>query len=966
MPTFSRTIHALLRNEPLVRHWIHILFSAAITLFVFSACSKDPADGLSSYKGLRLSERWIEALTEFDDAEFAAFGRGEGAGYLILVAENMTASLERSSVSRFSASMNVLGPLISRANRVLAEEYGFEGRQRIYERFRRLPPDRALEYAREIRRAYGIDRDSTRTPEEKIAAIEEIVSELSSRDAPVVVAHLQLRVAHWEGEAGNVQSQRRKLEACIEFARARGHYRIACQALGVLGALLQASNDEEGMRRCWNEGLELAKKHRLPEQAGRLTSFFATHYESQGRLSLSRELRREATELCEEYGGAPTAVRFLSGWLDFNVRLGCWDVVTRDLRRADQQLERLREWYGPRLQRDRTARIAGIRARVLLEDGEEERAREIFLEAESELGTLRSFAPLARLRERWVRGLLDHGRALQARPVLRRALDSPIGPIVRSGFLVQAARAEAMLGEWEACDVFLSEFEQSQLAREDGAPIDWTLHDVLRLRSARARKDSAAAIAAVQEACRNLDRRLRSMPATQEGNLNLYKVELLHDELHSIVGTRPELGYMLEMQWRRVPGLLGAGSSLDDSPLEACARLATQVLRGESTPGNDPLLMESVAHYAGGTHVVFYVGAESTDRWTRRGGELSRVRVLVSEAELRRRVDRVLRQLDQPPDSGVPGSVGRDLQSELHELAKLLLPRWLLEIAQDEEESPQQFEEVLISLDGPLLALPLGVLNLSATHYLPMVARVDPVYLGHVAERSTPSGSKSAAPGVIMADPIPSPGHLGWQAGLPRLDHGVREARVLHALEPESLLFEREAATKVALLTNWEYAPFLYFASHVVRDPEASYLSYLPLSLPAVGDSPAPRKEDSYLEALDLGTIELKGEPLVVLSSCSSGAPYVTRGAQAPGLGESFLRAGASIVIQNYWSVRDDAAAALMERAVRAWAVDGLAPDHALNLARREMALSADGEFGHPYFWGGAVVTVRRDHQPSK
>jgi len=152
-------------------------------------------------------------------------------------------------------------------------------------------------------------------------------------------------------------------------------------------------------------------------------------------------------------------------------------------------------------------------------------------------------------------------------------------------------------------------------------------------------------------------------------------------------------------------------------------------------------------------------------------------------------------------------------------------------------------------------------------------------------------------------------------------------------------------------------APFLYFATHVVSDPEASYLSYLPLSPGARSESP----EANRLDLNDLSSVHFDANPTVVLSACSSGASFLVHGAHSPGLGEGFLRAGASTVIQNLWSVQDEATSILMQNFLDGWIRQGMRPDEALNAARRQAWEGADSKNRHPYYWGGVTALVRMD-----
>jgi CHAT domain-containing protein len=364
--------------------------------------------------------------------------------------------------------------------------------------------------------------------------------------------------------------------------------------------------------------------------------------------------------------------------------------------------------------------------------------------------------------------------------------------------------------------------------------------------------------------------------------------------------------------------------------------------------------------------VRYRVGRRSLDRWCIVGGKLSYASLDLSETQLRERVGSILQQVgEEPPPTAdrTATELPEGLRAELYSLARDLLPDWMFEnpasthFASTRTPDPETFPEILICPDGALSALPFGILNLSADGYLPLIARHDPVYRWAAGGDECPTKDPgNASPGVIVAAPLPVAGSALWNSNLPRLEYGLTEARALQQWMPRSILLEGEAATKSALFAAWEGAPFLYFACHVVRDADAPYISYLPLSLPPTSAEVEGSVGDGYLDARDVGAVTFRSRPLVVLSACSSGAPYLVRGAQAPGLGEAFLKAGASTVIQTYWSVRDDVEARLMQEAMHAWAVEGTPPARALNAARRDMA--RNGAFTHPYYWGNAVVVT--------
>jgi CHAT domain-containing protein len=167
-----------------------------------------------------------------------------------------------------------------------------------------------------------------------------------------------------------------------------------------------------------------------------------------------------------------------------------------------------------------------------------------------------------------------------------------------------------------------------------------------------------------------------------------------------------------------------------------------------------------------------------------------------------------------------------------------------------------------------------------------------------------------------------------------RLRDSGAEVRHLRRAFPTTEVLERHAATKAALRARWQTAPLLYFAAHVVQDPQIPYLAFLPLAATEGADV---QVQDSNLEVADVRRADLRGCELVVLSGCATGAPYVGVRTTSPSLGDAFLDAGAHAVVHTYWPVRDDAAATVMAAFIDHYARSRDAVE-ALAWARREAA----------------------------
>src|SRR5262249_3604003 len=118
--------------------------------------------------------------------------------------------------------------------------------------------------------------------------------------------------------------------------------------------------------------------------------------------------------------------------------------------------------------------------------------------------------------------------------------------------------------------------------------------------------------------------------------------------------------------------------------------------------------------------------------------------------------------------------------------------------------------------------------------------------------------------------------------------------------------------------------------------------------------SAADREEDSYLDVTDVRSADLSHCGLVVLSSCGSGANYVTGRVATPSLAEAFVEAGAEAVIGTSWSLKDEDAARVMHAFTSVYVPSENNAVIALNKARRQ--LLEDG--GTPNVWASYSIML--------
>lgn len=229
---------------------------------------------------------------------------------------------------------------------------------------------------------------------------------------------------------------------------------------------------------------------------------------------------------------------------------------------------------------------------------------------------------------------------------------------------------------------------------------------------------------------------------------------------------------------------------------------------------------------------------------------------------------------------------------------------------------------LLVVPDGPLFELPFEALrDPDEPSGRPLGAAIEVAVLpsattwlhARTAEFAPPVRSV-----LVLADPAVStsaPGRLaegreggGTGAALEDLPGARREARgVARRLGPTSSVLLGAAASERALRSA-EPGSFavLHFAAHAVAD--ARYPRRSAVHLAAAGPD-----EDGLLQSREIAELPIAGR-LVVLSACRSAAGAPGEGEGPMSLARAFQRAGARAVVATRWPVRDDEAAAVVDR----------------------------------------------------
>lgn len=276
---------------------------------------------------------------------------------------------------------------------------------------------------------------------------------------------------------------------------------------------------------------------------------------------------------------------------------------------------------------------------------------------------------------------------------------------------------------------------------------------------------------------------------------------------------------------------------------------------------------------------------------------------------------------------------------------------------------PPTVRRLLLVPDGPLHDLPFAALR-ERPDGPPLVARYELALVPSASLWRHWRQAPALAPGgeaLVLADPdraIRQPlaravaqeraGVFTEAARLGALPEARREG---HAVEDKlrgthtmaRLRVGTDASEHALKSTDLSSVRVLHLAAHAVVDAEAPERSALVLA-------PGSEEEDGILQPREIAVLHLKGA-LVVLSACRSASGTVLPGEGVLSLARAFFEAGAHAVVASLWPLRDDEAAALVERLYR-----HLATGAGTSAALRAAQLEAMEDGLPPAAWAGLVV----------
>ncbi len=829
-----------------------------------------------------------------------------------------------------------------------------------------LPPDRLSELL-PLRHEYSMFRGGPRIPAAQAREKQlEFFEKFKTFGDDLWAASCIWEIAFLEEEMGNQDRHMECLQsACAAFA-ARGSQWMTCQALGVIGFNHERAGRIDSMFACYREARRIANRCRMPNQAARILGFYGGYYRKQGRFSLVHQLQNEAMDVCHRYKGGPMEIRFLYQAMNSYADLGCWDAVDYLLQQArflERKFKGIETHYTPskRYYYMQLLRLDQIEAQLKMARGDMAGADAIIEHVNREWPELdlphTYRGDLIELSYHHADGLLANGRPgeafEEARLGLERSQEEAL-PTLAARFALLVARAALELNDLEGSRTVLATFDRFAAGEEGKLRREWTERDALLGVIALKRRDRESAVLALENGVRRLRQSAAVMDACVESYLWLADCDELRQLMHELVSYDPLLGYGAEFFWRDFCELLGARerhlTQVSEVSKETAAAAGDITDTGETII--DTIRRRAADVFArvselGAVHSVYLVHNEEIWRWTASREGVRREVLHVSTGEARRltgEAHEMMSRHSPPQDAGLP----RALCKKLRDLAHLLLPQEAFR-----ETTPAQSAPFLITVDGFLGQIAFEALDIdTGDAYTPLLLNRDVAY---VRRANPPVDEPASARGVILVNSKPEGRLLARHPFHPELSGVEMEGKTVAELDPTAIFLSQASGTKVNLTSVWDNASYVYIAAHMLGNPGIPYLTVIPLAVPS--DDLPP--EAAYLDISDIRAADLHQCDIVVLSGCSSGAPYVEGGAVGPSLGDAFLDAGAGAAVHTFWDVRDEDARQLMKSFVQEWQGGEKSKIRALCDARRQTLRGPSG-IQHPFSWASYSIKVSR------
>lgn len=866
----------------------------------------------------------IRHLVRDDENRWVEWCRSVGTGPLRVATAQLGDALRTPDYRAFldrRAPLEAANLRITRAQRIAFDQPADEAHAL---RDISLSPARDFE-TRHMERVYiALAENTHMLPARKIVLADSIANRFIESGDPHRALYALALAARWELDLGHRVRSIARLENLAAMARTLRESYMLCQFLGQLGVAHEATGRADSTRACFDEGLELARRHGYIDQEVRLLKFYAKWYSAQGRQAAAVDRLTDAIRLCEQPGGAVARPRLQIEYARFFADLECWDLVERSLRRMPPLLRAMPETERESDRAQYSFDAGLLQARLDFVEGRTERGDRRMRELIGVVPAANRRTSLGELFEAWSLGLEDAGRARRALEVCTRGIafcDSANVPEYGLPIRMRSARVLASLGRLDQALARLDQLRTRLRGFRDEPSLRLEA-DVLGARVIDRRGEHVSAKRRIEDLFRRYVAELEG-----DGDISVRSLELesaceLRDAVCEIERFTPEQGYRFEMEW----------VSLGRELLGGRRRLSLGAIAEAKTDREPSRIVPR------GVHLAYRFVGERLVRWEVVGGRVSVDTLPVSAKRCLLQVREAMGAL-QREEPAAGSWLGPRAAEQLSKLSEILLPGSL----PIERDAPLA---VSITPDGPLHALAFGALPYPPGSGRPLAMSADVAFL--MGWGRTPA-ARAGRP-LIVTNPAIPPDLVARYDLNTNLREAAGEASEANARWPDAEVLSGERATKGAIRAGLQGASAFYFASHHVRDLDAPFLGFVPVA-GRRGDPP----DASMFEIADVRTMDLSSCRLAVLASCSSVAPYRSAVHPGPSLGDAFLDAGASAVVGSLWDVGDAEAQEFMARFLRRWH-PGLATAAILGDATRE-AIASEG--ATPRLWAAwALQTV--------
>jgi len=305
-------------------------------------------------------------------------------------------------------------------------------------------------------------------------------------------------------------------------------------------------------------------------------------------------------------------------------------------------------------------------------------------------------------------------------------------------------------------------------------------------------------------------------------------------------------------------------------------------------------------------NLIFLALEDGYACWEARGQAISYVRLRLSQ----RAVGERIRQLVE--SARTPATRIEDIRRRGRELYREIL----------EPLGPQP-REITILPDGNLASLPFALLVDEAGKWL---ASSHAIAVASDQSAATKIGRGSA---VIAGNAIS-------REGLPAIGEFAREEKAVRSVARDAVVLTGGNVTMARVSEALQGTELFHFVGHGFESAGAGGLFL----------------SDGALTSESIRHLKLTRCRLAVLSACSTAAGESDGITNGNSLVRALLDAGAQSVAASFWPVESEATARLMEKFYAA--LGESAPAAALE--RASLAVSADSQYGHPYYWAAFQI----------